>query len=153
MRRPPRLATDSPFALRNMAYGLLQGVGLALALLAANGWMLGQGWPAPEIRTALFASLVAGLFLLVLVHRHSVNILRNPWLPRLAAAVAVLLSLVLWQPWLRGVMGFVAPSGQDAAGLLLILGAMTVWLLALRYVSAASKGAAERRRSRQDSRP
>lgn len=149
MRRPPRPATDSPFALRNMAYGLLQGLGLALALLAANGWMLGQGWPAAEIRTALFASLVAGLFLLVLVHRHSVNILKNPWLPRLAAGVAVLLSLVLWQPWLRGVLGFVAPSGRGAAGLLLILGAMTLWLLALRYLSAASQGAADDGRLRQ----
>ncbi|EJL88493.1 cation transport ATPase [Polaromonas sp. CF318] len=140
MRRPPRPATDSPFAVRNMSYGLLQGLGLALALLAANGCMLGQGWQAAEIRTTLFLGLVAGLFLLVLVHRHSVNILKNPWLPRLAAAVALLLSLVLWQPWLRGVMGFVAPSGRGAASLLLILGAMTLWLLALRRVSAALQG-------------
>jgi Ca2+-transporting ATPase len=140
MRRPPRPAADSPFALRNMAYGLLQGLGLALILLSANGYMLAQGWPAAEIRTALFVSLVAGLFLLVLVHRHSVKILRNPWLPRLATAVALLLSLVLWLPWLRGVMGFVAPSGRGVAGLLLIPGAMTLWLLALRYVSAALQG-------------
>ncbi|MEO7886896.1 cation-translocating P-type ATPase [Polaromonas sp.] len=141
MRRPPRPATDSPFSLRNMAYGLSQGFGLALVLLTANGYMLQQGWPAGEIRTALFVSLVAGLFLLVLVHRHSVNILRNPWLPRLAIAVAVLLSLVLWLPWLRGVMGFVAPSTRGAAGLLVILGIMTLWLLALRLVSVASRKA------------
>jgi len=141
MRRPPRPAADSPFALRNMAYGLLQGLGLALALLAANACMLAQGWQAGEIRTTLFVSLVAGLFLLVLVHRHSVHILRNPWLPRLAAAVAALLSLVLWQPWLRAVMGFTPPTGQGAAALLLILGAMGLWLLALRYVSAALRKA------------
>lgn len=140
MGRPPRPATDSPFALRNMSYGLLQGLGLALALLAANACMLGQGWHAAEIRTTLFLSLVAGLFLLVLVHRHAVNIFSNPWLPRLAAAVVLLLSLVLWQPWLRGVMGLVAPSGRGAAWLLLILGAMTLWLLALRQVSVALQG-------------
>ena len=138
MRRPPRPAADSPFALRNMAYGLLQGLGLALALLAANACMLARGWQEGEIRTTLFVSLVAGLFLLVLVHRHSVHILRNPWLPRLSAAVAALLALVLWQPWLRAVMGFNPPSGQGAGALLLILSAMTVWLLALRYVSAKS---------------
>ncbi|SDM44924.1 cation-translocating P-type ATPase [Polaromonas sp. JS666] len=140
MRHPPRPAADSPFALRNMRYGLLQGLGLALALLAANSLMLGQGWPAAEIRTTLFLGLVAGLFLLVLVHRHAVNIFRNPWLPRLAAAVALVLSLVLWQPWLRGVMGFVLPSVRGGAWLLLILGAMTLWLLALRRVSAALQG-------------
>lgn len=138
MRRPPRPAADSPFAFRNIAYGLLQGLGLALALLAANAVMLAQGWQESEIRTTLFVSLVAGLFLLVLVHRHSVHILRNPWLPRLSAAVAALLALVLWQPWLRAVMGFNPPSGQGAGALLLILSAMTVWLLALRYVSATS---------------
>lgn len=153
MRRPPRPATDSPFALRNMAYGLLQGFGLALTLLTANWYMLDQGWHAAEIRTTLFVSLVAGLFLLVLVHRHSVNILRNPWLPRLAAAVAVLLSLVLWLPWLRGVMGFVAPSGRGATGLLLILGAVTLWLLALRYLSAALQGVTEGKGLRQGRRP
>lgn len=134
MRRPPRPAADSPFALHNMTYGLSQGLGIALVLLAANWYLLEQRWPAAEIRTTLFVSLVAGLLLLVLVHRHPVNILRNPWLPRLAAAVALLLSLVLWQPWLRGVMGFVAPSGRAAAWLLVILGAMTLWLMALRYV-------------------
>jgi len=124
-----------------MAYGLLQGLGIALILLAANGCMLARGWPAAEIRTALFVSLVAGLFLLVLVHRHTVHILQNPWLPRLAAAVAVLLSLVLWQPWLRGVMGFVAPSGRSVAGLLLIMVAVILWLLVLRHISAASRRA------------
>lgn len=141
MRRPPRPLADSPFALRNMAYGLLQGLGLALVLLVANAYMLAQGWPAVEIRTTLFVSLVAGLFLLVLVHRHSVNILQNPWLPRLAVAVAALLSLVLWLPWLRGVMGFAAPSGRGISGLLLILGIVTLWLVALRRVQAAARQA------------
>lgn len=114
-----------------------------MALLTANWYMLNQGWHPAEIRTTLFVSLVAGLFLLVLVHRHSVNILQNPWLPRLAAAVAVLLSLVLWLPWLRGVMGFVAPSLRGATGLVLILGAVTLWLLALRYLSAVLQGVTE----------
>lgn len=138
MRRPPKPAADSPFALRNMTYGLLQGLGLAAVLLTANWYMLEQGWRVAEIRTTLFVSLVAGLFLLVLIHRHSINILRNPWLPRLAAAVASLVSLVLWQPWLRGVMGFVAPSRQGSAWLLVILGSMTLWLMALRYVQRRS---------------
>lgn len=153
MRRPPRLATDSPFAPRNMGYGLLQGVGLALTLLLANGYMLNQGWHAAEIRTTLFVSLVAGLFLLVLVHRHSIAIFKNPWLPRLAAAVAALLSLVLWLPWLRGVMGFVAPSERAATGLLLILAVVTLWLLALRYLSATLQGMTEHKHLKQSGRP
>lgn len=153
MRRPPRPTRDSPFALRNMAYGLSQGFGLALVLLAANWYLLEEGWPTAEIRTTLFVSLVAGLFLLVLVHRHSVNVLQNPWLPRLAAAVVLLLSLVLWQPWLRGVMGFVAPSVAGTAWLVLILAAMTLWLLAVRYVSAVRTGMTERTGLRQGRRP
>ena len=153
MHRPPRPTRDSPFALRNMAYGLSQGFGLALVLLAANWYLLEQGWPAAEIRTTLFVSLVAGLFLLVLVHRHSVNVLKNPWLPRMAAAVVFLLSLVLWQPWLRGVMGFVTPSVRGAAWCLLILAAMALWLLALRYVSAMLPAIAESKDLGQCRRP
>ncbi len=139
MRRPPRSAADSPFAWSNMAYGVLQGSGLALILLVADGWLLALGWLTPEIRTTLFLSLVAGLFLLVLIHRHSVGITGNPWLVRLAMAVAGLLAVVLWQPWLRTVMGFVVPSAQGASAGALIVCAMTIWLLALRFLTASSR--------------
>lgn len=137
MRRPPRVAADSPFAWRNMAYGVLQGAGLALVLLGANGYLLTQDWAAAEIRTTLFLSLVIGLFLLVLIHRHSFRILGNPWLARLAMAVAATMALTLWQPWLRGVMGFVAPTSQGLVGVVLILGPTALWLLILRALSMA----------------
>ncbi|MET1115755.1 MAG: cation-translocating P-type ATPase [Comamonas sp.] len=140
MNRPPKPATDSPFSLGNMAYGLLQGLGLALVLLLANRCMLAEHWPAAEIRSTLFASLVASLFLLVLVHRHAVNIFSNPWLPRLGAAVAAVLSLVLWQPWLRGVMGFAPPSARGAIALLAIAACVALWLLALRQVQRRRAG-------------
>ena len=71
MERPPRDPDDSPFALRRLAWGWVQGSALALILIASVGVLTGLGWPQDVIRTSVFIALVAGVFMFVLASRSS----------------------------------------------------------------------------------
>ncbi|HKB54466.1 MAG TPA: cation-translocating P-type ATPase [Ramlibacter sp.] len=138
MSRPPRAASATPFALRNLVLGALQGLGLALALSLGCWFLLGAGWDGGAVRTAVFVALVCGLLILVRAERpvpHRAQMPRNPWLPRLAAGVAAMLLLVLGVPWLRQVMGFASPSPAMAGAAASMLAALLLWLAALRLAT------------------
>jgi P-type Ca2+ transporter type 2C len=138
MNRPPRAANASPFAISNVAYALLQGLGLAAILLAGAWWMVSQNWDQGHIRATVFAGLVLGLFLLVLANRdlrHSLfaNLrLRNAWLVRMLWAVMAMLALIASVPWLRQVMGFSTPPITALGIITVILLATMAWIEALR---------------------
>jgi Ca2+-transporting ATPase len=153
MERPPRPATDSPFALPNLAHGVLQGVGLAVILLVGAALMVQRGWPPHAVRTTVFLALVAGVFLLVLAYRGRrgvATLAGNPWLPRLLLAVAAVLALVLGLPWLRAIMGFEPPSVPTLVAALAMLAAVVVWNALLgRLVAAAQPVLARRHRERR----
>jgi Ca2+-transporting ATPase len=150
MERPPRPATDSPFALPNLARGVLQGLGLAAILLAGAAMMVRHGWAPQAVRTTVFLALVAGVVLLVLAHRsgrREATLAGNPWLPRLLLAVAAVLALVLGLPWLRAIMGFEPPSLPTLVAALAMLAAVAVWNALLgRLVAAAQPALARRNR-------
>jgi P-type Ca2+ transporter type 2C len=138
MERRPRAADASPFSWRNLAFGLLQGLGLAAILLLGCEAMLRYQWDGALVRTVTFGALVGGVFLLTLAHRTrgiSGNAERNPWLQRLLLGVAVMLMLALGVPWLRSVLGFAVPSWQQAIAATAMLLAIWLWLLALRGAS------------------
>ncbi len=153
MERPPRPATDSPFALPNLAHGVLQGVGLAVILLVGAALMVQRAWPPHAVRTTVFLALVAGVFLLVLAYRGRrgvATLAGNPWLPRLLLAVAAVLALVLGLPWLRAIMGFELPSVPTLVAALAMLAAVVVWNALLgRLVAAAQPVLARRHRERR----
>jgi P-type Ca2+ transporter type 2C len=135
MSRPPRTAADSPFARRNVAIGVLQGLGLATVLSLGCWLLVARQWPGADVRTAVFVALMGGLLLLVATQGSGCRALRNPWLPRLAAAVAVMLALVLGVPWLRQVMRFAQPSTGLALAAAAMLAALVAWLAALHLVT------------------
>jgi P-type Ca2+ transporter type 2C len=141
MDRPPRRPDATPFAWPNLAYGMLQGLGLAAILLAGCMAMFGAGWPVSTVRTAVFLGLVPGLLLLALAHRRRGNkngtdrARRNPWHLRLSLAVAALIVVALSLPWLRGVMGLTFPSLQSWAAVGAMLGAALAWLSGLGLVA------------------
>ncbi|MES2582411.1 MAG: cation-translocating P-type ATPase [Pseudomonadota bacterium] len=136
MQRPPRRPGVTPFALRNVAHGVLQGLGLAAILLAGGQYLVAAGWPAQGIRTAIFLALVVGLILLMLTNRSRVHLrsagARNAWLGRLALGVLLVLALVLCSPWLRAVMGFTLPGPIELMALVTMSGVTAVWLGVLR---------------------
>ncbi len=143
MKRPPRDAAASPFARTNLAMGVLQGAGLAIAMLVSCHFMVQAGWAAQEIRTVSFLSLVVGVFLLVWAQRarkeRSGNDrpVHNPWLGRLILAVLVMLALALGVPWLRQVMGFAMPQASSVAVIAAVVVVSALWLAVLRLLMPA----------------
>ncbi|ROZ75409.1 cation-translocating P-type ATPase [Ramlibacter sp. WS9] len=146
MDRQPRTAGQSPFAPANMAYGMLQGAGVAAILLAGCWLMLAQSWAAPAVRTIAFITLVGGALLLASMHPRlawRAHLRSNRWFPRLALAVASVMALLLGLPWLRDVLGFALPAWPQAAMGLAMLAAVGLWLVSLRV--AAGRAAGEQR--------
>ena len=150
MQRPPRVPSDSPFAAANLRYAVIQGLGFAGLLLLGYGLLLGQGLDAAQSRSAVFIALVAGLFLLTLANRDlsrpafSRMPARNPWLPRMFGAVALMLAAVVGLPFLRGVMGLAVPGALALLATAGMLAAAVVWLELLRRAApgVARKAAA-----------
>jgi P-type Ca2+ transporter type 2C len=136
MSRPPRTAAASPFAPRNVAIGVVQGLGLAAALSLGCWTLVTRGWPDADVRTAVFAALMGGLVLLIAAEQAGRGgTPRNPWLPRLAGAVAAMLALVLGVPWLRLVMGFAPPSAPLAFAAAAMLAGLLAWLAGLHLLT------------------
>lgn len=140
MGRPPRPASDSPFAAAPLAHGVFQGLGVAFVLLAGQVWLAGQGWSAGQGRAVVFSALVLAVMLLILANRDpSRPVLRgaaaaNPWLWRMAAGVAALLVAVLGLPWLRGLMGLALPGARGLALAAGLVALCLVWLELVRMV-------------------
>ena len=138
MQRPPRAPSDSPFAAANLRYAVIQGFGFAGILLLGYGLLLGQGLDAASCRSAVFVALVVGLFLLTLANRDlsrptlSRMPARNPWLPRMFGAVALMLASVIGVPFFRGVMGLAAPGVSMLLASAAMLAATIAWLELLR---------------------
>jgi len=140
MRRPPRAASDSPFAVASLRYAVIQGLGFAGILLLGYGLLLGQNLDAAQSRSAVFIALVIGLFLLTLANRDlgrpalARTPARNPWLPRMFGGVALMLLLVVGIPFLRKVMALTLPGTTTLMAAAIMLGAALAWLEGLRRV-------------------
>ncbi|OYY35066.1 MAG: ATPase [Polaromonas sp. 39-63-25] len=140
MTRPPRPASDSPFAAAPLMQGVLQGLGVAGVLLAGQTWLAGQGWSAAQGRAVVFSALVLAVMLLILANRDpSRPVLlgaaaSNPWLWRMAAGVAVLLVAVLGLPWLRDLMGLALPGGRELTLAAVLVALCLVWLELVRVL-------------------
>ena len=145
MERPPRAPDDSPFALKRLAWGWVQGIALALILIASVGILTGLGWAHDLIRTSVFIALVSGVFMLVLASRSSRrapdagNLVRNPWLMRLALMAVALMALVLGLDPLRGLMGFALPTQGSALAIALILAAEALAMALLHAIGFARR--------------
>jgi Ca2+-transporting ATPase len=138
MRRPPRAASESPFAAAHLRYAVIQGLGFAGILLLGYGLLPGYGLDAAQSRSAAFIALIAGLFLLTLANRdlsHPVltrHPAKNPWLARMFAGVAAMLVVVIGVPFLRDVMGLAIPDARMLLASAGMLVAAVAWLELLR---------------------
>jgi Ca2+-transporting ATPase len=141
MRRPPRAPSDSPFAVANLRYAVIQGLGFAGILLLGYGLLLGQDLGAAPSRSAVFIALVIGLFLLTLANRDlsrpalARTLAKNPWLPRMFGGVALMLAAVVSVPFLRGVMGLAVPGTASLLAAAGMLAAAIAWLELLRHTA------------------
>lgn len=148
MERPPRPIQDSPFRAALITHGVLQGLGLAAALLLGQAWLAHLGWSTEALRTAVFGALVCCVMLLIQANRDIHRPLlargseRNPWLRPMGLAMAALLLVVLWVPWLRQLMGMALPDGFTALAVAAMLSLGAVWLEGLRRMMVWRQSAA-----------
>lgn len=137
MRRSPRHQSSSPFSTKHIGFALVQGLGIALLLLAGYTILINMGWSIGEIRISLFTALVASIFLLVLanstISRHFEW--TNPWIVYMFGSVSLLLLSVMFIPFFHNLLGFASITSSPiiAAGLLFIL--CGIWLLILRSIN------------------
>ncbi len=142
MQRPPRAPSATPFAVAHLAGAVVQGLGVALILLLGHALLAGLGIDAAHARGAVFIALVAGVLLLILANRglarpHLPRVVANPWLPRMAAGMAVMLALVFGVPFLREIMRLALPQATGAAAALAMTLATFAWLGLLRRIERA----------------
>ncbi len=141
MQRPPRAATESPFAATNLCHAVIQGLGFAAILLLGYGVLLGQNPDVAQGRGAVFIALVVGLFLLALANRDASRPAlartpaKNPWLARMFGGVALMLATVIGVPFFRGVMGLAIPDAPMLLASSGMLVAAIIWLEWLRRSS------------------
>ncbi len=140
MQRPPRASTDSPFRLRNLVYGALQGMGLAAILLLGYALVLRIGTPAEQGRLAVFAGLLVGVFLLTLANQDlgralwRENLIENPWLLRMLGGIALVMTLMVVVGPLRVLLGLGSPGATAVAFAVAMLAISMAWLEMVRRV-------------------
>jgi Ca2+-transporting ATPase len=141
MQRAPRARGASPFSRGNALHGVLQGAGLAALLLGGHAWLVASGVDAREARTVVFAALVVDVLLLTLANRApampaagcAARVV-NPWVPRLAVAIALMLAGVVGLAPLRDLMGLDLPTAGSAAVGAALLVVAAAWLWGVRQV-------------------
>ncbi|WP_430458094.1 cation-translocating P-type ATPase [Rheinheimera sp.] len=144
MQRPPRDLHTSPFSLRQLGQGLLQGAGIAVILLCMYGWLFARHGAGVRSSSLIVLMLLLSVFLLILANRDRARpalsglFSQNRWVVRLALVMILLLGLLMWLRPLGAVMGTITPAGTDfmvaAVGAVLML----LWLELLRRTSAVA---------------
>jgi P-type Ca2+ transporter type 2C len=140
MKRAPRTSGASPFSTDNVLRGLLQGGGLAAALLAGAWVMTVLQWDARIIRATTFIAIVFGVLLLVVANRNfSQSIVKNfrfdnTWLIWMLVFTAALLTVVFAIPWMRDIMGVAVPSVESYFLIAALLLAISLWLEIIGWV-------------------
>ncbi|TCT10121.1 cation-translocating P-type ATPase [Paralcaligenes ureilyticus] len=138
MSRSPRARQASPFSRDNLLNGVLQGFGLAAILLAGYGMLIADGVAVTQSRAVVFVSLILSVLLLILANRNPAGVTtdaRNPWIGRMAVAVALMLMLVVGLPGLREIMGLALPGSAELAAIGLLSVLCAGWLAMARRIS------------------
>lgn len=138
MRRPPRPLGESPFAIANLVYGVIQGSGVAAILAACYGATLALQGNAALARTVVFLGLMTAILLLVLANHQPTQPLwrpawrENPWLSRLLVAGALMLASLAGIAPLRMAIGLDGIHGQTAALIAALTLLCAIWLEGVR---------------------
>ena len=148
MQRPPRDIQTSPFSLRQLGQGVLQGGGIALILLSMFAWQFAHYGDGVRSSSLIVLMLLLSVLLLILANRD----LRHPiwsglfsanrWVLRLVLVLSLLLAMLMFWPALGRMMGTMLPTGPDVvlAGVGALL--MLLWLELLRRVGIRASAAA-----------
>ncbi len=138
MERPPRSSSDSPFSSAQLLSGFLQGLGVALVLLAGKWWAEASDWSTQETRTVIYLSLLLSVMLLIWSNRTvSASIggpggSKNPFWWWMVAGVGMVWLALIHVSWIRNLMKLTQPGFAQLMMMGALVGAVLVWLLAIR---------------------
>ena len=119
MRRPPRDPRERLFSSRLLAGALAIGMVMLATLLVTCAWAVAAGLPPAQWRALGFAAIVFGNLGLIVAGRSRERGLmdtlgrRNPALWAVVAAALVVLTGVLYVPWLAVLFHFAPLSGMQ----------------------------------------
>ncbi|RJP30786.1 MAG: cation-translocating P-type ATPase [Actinobacteria bacterium] len=139
MQRPPRRPDQRIFNRRNVVISLLQGLSVLFIVAAVFSFAHMKGMDEMEIRALTFTTLVIANLGLILTNRsweHTIWHVRrqpNPALWWIVGGTLVLLTFVLYAPFMREIFGFAFLGGVDIA---ICLGAgllSVMWFEALKF--------------------
>jgi Ca2+-transporting ATPase len=120
---------------------------LAAILLLGFAALTRSGADIAQARTAVFVTLVAGVYLLTLVNSDPSHLLgekadRNPWLRRMAVGVTGMLVFVVGVPFLRNLMGLAMPDTTSSLATGAMVGISALWLEGSRRINELRQRAA-----------
>jgi Ca2+-transporting ATPase len=148
MRRPPRASDELLLSWRRIGWSVAQGLIAFVAVAALYLGATAAGLPEGEVRALVFFSLVAAILALIEVNRtfgsRSAIWRPNPARRYVYAAVLVLCLIVLFVPWVQGVMRFQQLRPLDIAVAAGIGGLVLLALEGLRLVAGRSRAVRDR---------
>lgn len=140
MERPPRDTSDSPFSFASAFPSLLQGMGVAVVLVATYAWLDILDWPQTISRMIVISALLLSVLLIILANRSRARSLfigfltPNLWLRRLFLAVLILVMIVFAIPWSRHEL-MIVPLGLKEVGLIaVVITTCALWLEVVRLL-------------------
>lgn len=139
MSRPPRGVSEKLFGRENVAFAVLQGLGLLAGVAAV--FMIGQHarWPEDRIRAITFIAIVVGNLACIVVNRSpSHNVFALLRIPNRAqwwvlGATCVALAAILSLSGLRSVFHFSPLGAGDAIYPIVVGAAVIVWSEMLKH--------------------
>jgi Ca2+-transporting ATPase len=145
MQRKPRAQDARLFDRSTVFIGLLQGVGLLLAVLLTFVFSMRSGHAGEDARTIAFATLVVGNVVLIWANRSARNTVlesrenRNPALWLVTFGSTATLFVVLYVPYLRTLFQLSVLHLNDLA-VALVLGSISItWFEVLKLVRRKAK--------------
>ena len=145
MQRKPRAQDARLFDRSTVFIGLLQGVGLLLAVLLTFVFSMRSGHTAEDTRTIAFATLVVGNVVLIWANRSARNTVlesrenRNPALWLVTFGSTATLCAALYVPYLRALFQLSVLHPNDLA-LALVLGSISItWFEVLKLMRRQKK--------------
>ncbi len=146
MLRRPRAAEARLFDRSTVIIGLLQGVGLFVAVLATFIFSMRSGHTSEDARTLAFTTLVFGNVVLIWANRSAMRTVletgenRNPALWMVTLGTTATLLLVLYVPYLRTLFEFSFLHPMDLA-VALLLGSLSItWFEVLKLIHRHQSG-------------
>lgn len=145
MQQKPRSYNSTFLSYKELALSVVQGLVIAVAVLAAYRYGIYIGYDEPVIRTLVFMVLVSANILLTLVNRSFYYGLwttlqyRNNLVPFIIIITVMLIIVIMLIPSLRHFFGLTIINPVDYSGSI-ILGALSViWMEVLKWFSRRKK--------------